>query len=168
MIDSMIVRAPACRWRTHRQRRADTQGLGRSRSGLSSKVHLAADALSNPVRMTFTGGQRNDITQAHDLIEGFDPDAVIADKGYDTDHLRDAVEDAGGEPVIPPKSNRKTPKNYDRALWLCCTIPAIGRAAIFEGFSDATGCVRGIPRAVKRLRTAIRTRCRRVETQEWR
>jgi hypothetical protein len=40
---------------------------------------------------------------------------------------------------------------------LCCTIPAIGRAAIFEGFSYATGWVRGIPRAVKRLRTAIRT-----------
>lgn len=40
---------------------------------------------------------------------------------------------------------------------LCCTIPAIGRAAIFEGFSYATGCVRWIPRAVKRLRPAIRT-----------
>lgn len=117
MIDSMIVRTPACRCRTHRQRRTDTQGLGRSRGELSSKIHLAADAWGNLVRMTFTGRQRNDITKAHDLIEGFDPDAVIADNGYDADHLRDAVEDAGGEPVIPPKSNRKTPKNYDRALY---------------------------------------------------
>ena len=45
----------------------------------------------------------------------------------------------------------------DRLSWLCCTIPPIGRAATFEGFSYATECVRGIPRAVKRLRTAIRT-----------
>jgi hypothetical protein len=31
---------------------ADTQGLGRSRGRLSTKIHLAADALGNPVRMT--------------------------------------------------------------------------------------------------------------------
>jgi hypothetical protein len=32
-------------------------------------------------RLTFTGGGRNGITRAHGLIEGIEPDAVIADKG---------------------------------------------------------------------------------------
>jgi putative transposase len=61
--------------------------------------------------------QRNDITQAHDLIDGFETQAVIADKGYDTDHLREAALASGAEPVIPPKSNHHTPLTYDRALY---------------------------------------------------
>jgi hypothetical protein len=32
-------------------------------------------------------GQRNDVAFAHELIDGFEPDATIADKGYDADHL---------------------------------------------------------------------------------
>jgi putative transposase len=62
-------------------------------------------------------GQRNDITQAHDLIDGFETQAVIADKGYDADHLREVALASGAEPVIQPKSNRHTPLTYDRALY---------------------------------------------------
>jgi putative transposase len=84
---------------------------------LSTKIHVATDALGNPVRVLFSPGQRNDITQAHALIEGLEPDAVMADKGYDADHLRDAIDQIEAEPVIPPKSNRKMPRDYDRALY---------------------------------------------------
>jgi putative transposase len=91
--------------------------LGRSRGGLSTKIHAATDALGNPVRLLFGPGQRNDITQAHDLIDGFKAQAVIADKGYDADHLREAALANGAEPVIPPKSNRRTPIAYDKALY---------------------------------------------------
>jgi putative transposase len=62
-------------------------------------------------------GQRNDITQAHDLIEGFEPDAVIADKGYDADHLREAVLASDAKSVIPSRSNRRAPIAYDKALY---------------------------------------------------
>jgi putative transposase len=91
--------------------------LGRSRGGLSTKIHAATDALGNPVRLLFGPGQRNDITQAQNLIEGFEPGAVIADKGYDADHLREAVLTSDAEPVIPPKSNRRTPIPYDKVLY---------------------------------------------------
>lgn len=84
---------------------------------MSTKIHAATDALGNPIRLLFGPGQRNDITKAHELIEGFEPEAVIADKGYDADHLRQAVEASEAEPVIPPKSNRKNPPDYDRALY---------------------------------------------------
>ena len=65
----------------------------------------------------FGPGQRNDITQAHNLIEGFEPEAVIADKGYDADHLREAVLANEAEAVIPPKANRRTAIAYDKALY---------------------------------------------------
>src|ERR1700739_368939 len=99
------ARAPARGWGASRKRGADAQGLGRSRGGLSTKIHAATDALGNPVRLLFGPGQRNDVTQAHNLIEGFEPGAVIADKGYDADHLREAVLTNDAEPVIPSKSN---------------------------------------------------------------
>ena len=73
--------------------------------------------LGNPVRLILGPGHRNDITQAHNLIEDLEPDAVIADKGYDADHLRDAVSANEAQVVIPPKSNRKAKIDYDKTLY---------------------------------------------------
>ena len=56
-------------------------------------------------------------TRGHELLDGLKPGAVIADKGYDADHLRDAIGDMGAEAVIPPRSNRKTPRDHDKALY---------------------------------------------------
>jgi putative transposase len=55
------------------------QGLGRSRGGLSTKIHAAGDSLGNPVRLIGSPGQRNDIAFAHELIEGFAPEVMAAD-----------------------------------------------------------------------------------------
>ena len=51
------------------------------------------------------------------MIEGFEAEAVIAAKGYDADHLREAVLAREAEPVIPPKSNRRAPLPSDKALY---------------------------------------------------
>jgi hypothetical protein len=59
---------------------ADTQGLGRSRGGLSAKIHTAGDALGNPVRLIGSPGQRNDVAFAHDLVDSFDAGATLADR----------------------------------------------------------------------------------------
>ena len=69
------------------------------------------------MRLLLGPGQRQDITRAHALIEGLAPEAVIADRGYDADHLREAIDDAGAEPVIPPRSSRKEPRPYDALLY---------------------------------------------------
>ena len=84
---------------------------------MSTKVHAATDALGNPVRLLFGPGQRHDATRSHELIDGFEPDAVIADKGYDADRFREAIRDKGAEAVIPPRSNRKAPCDYDKAFY---------------------------------------------------
>ena len=67
--------------------------------------------------MLFGPGQRHDVARSHELIDGFEPEAVIADKGYDADHLRGAIHEAGAEAVIPSRSNRKAPRDYDKALY---------------------------------------------------
>jgi transposase len=95
----------------------ESQGLRWSRSGLSTKVHAVCDAFERPIRFIVTPGNINDCTQAVELIEGFDVSAVLADKGYDTDEVIAAIESSGAVAVIPPKSNRKIQRKYDKELY---------------------------------------------------
>lgn len=46
-----------------------------------------------------------------------DPAAMLADKGYDSDGIRDDLEGRGAKPVIPTKSNRKVQRPVDRATY---------------------------------------------------
>ena len=91
--------------------------MGRSRGGLSTKIHAATEALGLPIRLIGSPGQRNDIAFAHDLIDGIEADAAIADKGYDADHLVNRIFGDGTEVVIPPKRNRKDLRSYDVDLY---------------------------------------------------
>jgi len=84
---------------------------------MSTEVHVAVDALGNPVRLIVTAGQVADVTQGEALIAGLDAEHVIADKGYDSNKLVAAIEAAGAEAVIPPRSNRKEPRAYDEHLY---------------------------------------------------
>ena len=61
------------------------QAVGRSRGGLTSKVHLLIDALGNPVRFVITGGECNDVTQAPALLPPGTGAQVLWDRGYDAD-----------------------------------------------------------------------------------
>jgi transposase len=81
---------------------------------VSTKVHVAVDALGNPVRLIATGGQVADVTQGKALISGIKAEHVIADKGYDSSDLVGAIEAGGAKAVIPPRSNRKEPRDYDK------------------------------------------------------
>ncbi len=67
----------------------------------------------NPVRLILTADQVADVTQGAALIEAIPTDAVIADKGYDSDALIDLIEAAGAEAIIPPRSNRNTQRTVD-------------------------------------------------------
>lgn len=99
------------------KRGADAQGLGRSRGGLTTKIHVACEALGLPVRLIGTPGQRNDITFAHDLVDDIDADARIGDKGYYANHLIKKMEERKTEVVIPPKQDRKVLRVYDTVLY---------------------------------------------------
>lgn len=64
-----------------------------------------------------TPGQAHDLVGAEPLIENVDPDALIADKAYDSDPFVDTLTEREITPVIPPKANRKTPRACDFALY---------------------------------------------------
>ena len=95
----------------------DDQAIGRSRGGLTTKIHAVTDALGNPIALSITPGQAADITQAEPLLGEIDAGAVLADKGYDSDRLVAALDARGITPVIPPKANRKEPRKTDFALY---------------------------------------------------
>jgi transposase len=95
----------------------EAQALGRSRGGFSTKIHIAVDALGNPLRLLLTAGQRHDSPQAGRLIENFEPQALIADKGYDSDTLIESVTAKGILAVIPPKKSRLVQRQYDEHLY---------------------------------------------------
>lgn len=114
MIDSTVIRAHAC---SAGYKQQEEQGLGRSKGGFSSKIHALVDALGNPLKFLITGGQRNDITQADVLVSGITNANVLADKGYDADHLRSLLSEQKCIAVIPPRSNRKNQHQYDKHLY---------------------------------------------------
>ena len=93
------------------------QAIGRSRGGLTTKIHAVVDALGNPLVLSLTPGQAADVTQAEPLLQNIEPDALIADKGYDPDALVERLEARDITPVIPPKANREEIRHCHFALY---------------------------------------------------
>jgi putative transposase len=83
---------------------------------MSVKIHAAVNAEGKPVQVVFTPGQQHDITVAEELVVG-NPESVAADKAYDSDDLIQFLDDKGIEAVIPPKSNRKVQREYDKGKY---------------------------------------------------
>ena len=78
---------------------------------------MIVDALGNPLALSLTGGQVHDITQADTLLALVEPEALLADKGYDADRFVESLTARAIEVVIPPKSNRKVKRDCDFALY---------------------------------------------------
>ena len=70
-----------------------------------------------PLRFIVTGDERHDCTQAQALLDGFQAQAVLADKGYDADELVKWIQQTEALVVIPPRSNRTVLRDYDTVLY---------------------------------------------------
>lgn len=114
MIDATIVRSHACAAGYGDQ---NIEGLGRSKGGFTTKIHAKVDALGNPLKLIVTPGQNSDFTKAEELIDTTTDSYVIGDKGYDSDDIRIKIRNQRCIPVIPGKSNRKTPVEYDKYIY---------------------------------------------------
>lgn len=68
---------------------------------------MAADTLGRPIRFILTAGQCGDSLAAPALLEGFQPRAILADKAYDSNALRQIIADLGAKAVIPSNRSRK-------------------------------------------------------------
>ncbi len=84
---------------------------------MTTKIHLLAGELGVPLGFLITAGQAADCTQAIDLLGARKAEAVIADKGYDSDTVVAHIEASGAKAVIPPRSNRKVQRSYDQNLY---------------------------------------------------
>jgi putative transposase len=78
---------------------------------------MLADAFGRPLRFRITPGQSADIAAAPDLLEGQEADAILADKAYDSNDLRQRIADMQAEAVIPSKRNRKVFIPHDTAIY---------------------------------------------------
>lgn len=80
----------------------------KSIGGNSSKIHLAVDSHGNPVQFLIEGGTTHDLKVAPKLVDRLDlneTEILCADKGYDSESLREQVEKTSTQANIPKKSN---------------------------------------------------------------
>jgi transposase len=77
-----------------------------------------ADALGNAVGFLLTRGQDHDLAGADEFLPDMEADTLLADKAFDADErVIGPLTMAGKIAVIPPKSNRKAPRAYDKELY---------------------------------------------------
>jgi transposase len=92
--------------------------MGRSRGGLSTKIHALVNEAGLPIRFELTPGQDHDAPVCRILLTQLQPgQSVLADKAYDADWIRDMIWEQGAIDIIPSKANRKLPKVFDAELY---------------------------------------------------
>lgn len=95
------------------------EGIGKSRAGNTTKIHLAVDGHGLPIDFDITGGEVHDCRAAPELIAKLPKtDVIIADKGYDSEQIREQISSKGSQVVIPRKCNSvKGNADLDRGLY---------------------------------------------------
>jgi transposase len=92
--------------------------VGRSRGGLSTKIHARVDSQGRPIQILITPGQAHDLTGAEPLLASLARGTiVIADKAYDADRLRAHIKARGAIANIPNMIRRKKRFRWTKALY---------------------------------------------------
>ena len=82
--------------------------MGRSRGGLTTKIHALVDANGLPVVLKLTEGQAHDGRSAEGMLDNLQPGQVlIADRAYDSDLLRHTITAQGAWANIRPLTRRR-------------------------------------------------------------
>jgi transposase len=116
MIDTSIVRVHQHGACINRNRR---QSMGRSRGGLTSKIHAVVDTNRLPVRLVLTAGEAHDNRLAGKLLSPLQSGSMpLADRGYDADWIRALAAEKSAWANIPPRCNRNEPICFSPHLYL--------------------------------------------------
>ena len=92
--------------------------MGRSRGGLTTKIHALVDAQGRPILLKLTAGQAHDGRSAEDMLASVGPgQTLLADRAYDSDALRADLAARGAVANIKPMPNRKNIPAFDRELY---------------------------------------------------
>lgn len=85
------------------------------KGGMNTKLHAVTDAKGRPIRLFMSAGQVSDYTGAAALLDSLpQADCFLADRGYDADWLRKALQDRGIKACIPGRKSRKKTMKYDK------------------------------------------------------
>jgi transposase len=115
MIDTSIVRVHQHASCIARNR---CQSMGRSRGGLTSKIHAVVDTNGLPIRLGLTEGEAHDNRLALKLLSRVSTGSMLlADRGYDADWIRAFVTEQGALANIPPRCNRNKPICFSPHLY---------------------------------------------------
>lgn len=99
------------------KRGAQSQCIGRSRGGLTTKIHALVDGLGNPLHVHLSAGNIHDVTEAPKLVEAAEGRNFIGDKGYDSNAVIEAIEAKGMTAVIPSNASRSQKRQIDGHLY---------------------------------------------------
>jgi transposase len=118
-LDSTSIKgASGWHWRSKKN---GPQAIGKSRGGWNTKVHLVAANARTAITFALSPGNAHDapegralLTELGPMLEGL---PMLMDRAYEGDETRQLVLSLGMIPVVPPKSNRIEPWEYDRALY---------------------------------------------------
>ncbi|WP_148203819.1 IS5 family transposase [Nitrobacter winogradskyi] len=117
MIDSSSIRV-----HQHAAKRSKKQTrsrcMGRSRGGLTTKIHALVDACGLPIVLKITEGQAHDGRSAQDMIDTVERgDVLLADRAYDSNALRQTLAARGARANVKPMSNRVAALQFNRRLY---------------------------------------------------
>jgi len=92
--------------------------MGRSRGGLTTKIHALVDACGLPILLKITEGQAHDGRSAHDMLSSIGPgDILLADRAYDSDALRLDLTARGARANVKLMPNRVNLPPFNKRLY---------------------------------------------------
>ena len=92
--------------------------MGRSRGGLTTKLHAVVDANGNPITLKLTEGQAHDGRSADDMLDSVGKgQTLLADRAYDSDALRNTLAERGAKANIKPMPNRVNIPKFNKKLY---------------------------------------------------
>lgn len=92
--------------------------MGRSRGGLTTKIHALVDANRLPVKFKLTEGQANDGRSAQDMLGDIgEGQILLADRAYGSDAMREALAERGAWANVRTMPNRIRMPAFSKFLY---------------------------------------------------
>ena len=92
--------------------------MGRSRGGLTTKIHALVDACGLPIVLKLSEGQAHDGRSADDMLETLtDGTILLGDRAYDSDFLRKTLAARGAWANVKPMPHRLNPPAFSSFLY---------------------------------------------------
>jgi transposase len=111
--------------------------MGRSRRGLTTKIHVLVDTEGLPIALKITEGQAHDGRSADDMLGSLQTGQILlADRAYDSDAIRKTLAEHGAWANIKPMPNRKNVPAFSDFLYR--------HRNFVEGFFNKVNNFRGI------------------------